>query len=279
MKRYVSRSTMNKFANLIFLLTALFFSLNTLGQNSDCERLFWDNMLDDALENCLKEEPDNERLQSYLGDIYKKKDEFDNAYKWYMLAADRRDPWTVIYRLDELIAKHGQMPKNLIQDARTKNRVAIFILGSLYRTGTYIEKDEKNAFESYSISAELGLPIAMYYLSLAYQSGMGVDENDALSDYWEKRAAYAGHPPAQEIYADHIYFDSFKSNDHEAFEMYLKAANEYMEYAQYRVGRMYNEGLVVKKDIEQAKYWLNEAVINNSEHATEYLIKNSELNE
>ncbi|EPW8574434.1 tetratricopeptide repeat protein [Morganella morganii] len=110
----------------------------------------------------------NEIAMSNLGMLYVDLEEYQKAFHYFKLSADKG-----FY-------------------------VAINNLGSLYRYGYGVKQDYTKALSLFQRAAELGSSSGLYNIASMYEKGEGVkqDDNKAI-EYYEKALA-AGHYPAQE---------------------------------------------------------------------------------
>lgn len=87
---------------------------------------------------------------------------------------------------------------NIIQRfAKEGDADAQYTLGTLYRSGTGVPKNEGKAFKWYQKAAEQGMADAQYNLGLMYASGDGVTEDNSIAVDWIFRAAQQGHKDAE----------------------------------------------------------------------------------
>ena len=140
--------------------------------------------------------------------------------------------------LDELLAKEAETHSPEIQ----------------CKLGEYYQKNNNSeeAFKWYSLAAEKGYPNAQYNLGLIYYNGEGVDTNYEKANELLTLAAQQNWcfedvlTKVQIGIADH-YFDEAEEDDdakfNEALKYYLLVANyenDYTDYAQNRIGRIYD---------------------------------------
>ena len=87
---------------------------------------------------------------------------------------------------------------NIVQRfAREGDADAQYTLGTLYRSGTGVPKNEGVALQWYKKAAEQGMADAQYNLGLMYASGDGVTEDANIAVDWIFRAAQQGHKDAE----------------------------------------------------------------------------------
>lgn len=90
-----------------------------------------------------------------------------------------------------------QYLKNSIQFKTTKNANAAYILGNLYLSGTFLEKDLKKADIYITIAANLNLPEALNSIGDGYYSGDIREKNIKRALYYYEKAARLGFGPGQ----------------------------------------------------------------------------------
>ena len=88
-----------------------------------------------------------------------------------------------------------------------------------------------------------------------------------------KEMALAGDPIEQFKYAQMIYTSS-NGDDKEAYEWFLKAAEQGNADAQRQLGTMYSRGDYVERDKKKSFYWSNLAA-NNGDPMAAYWVANS----
>ena len=110
--------------------------------------------------------------------------------------------------------------------------------------------------------AKKGNAEAEYKVGEMYETGFGVkkDKNEARS--WVTKAAHQGHETAKFklLYWDIEKNGVTKTNQSEAEALRAKA-NEGNPQAQYYVGKMYANGVGVRKNSDKAITWLNKAAL------------------
>ncbi len=135
---------------------------------------------------------------------------------------------------------------------------AQFELGQMYKLGSGVEVDNKQAVYWYRKAAIQGNPAAQFELGQMYYNdprGGGGREDDEQWIYWYRKAAEQGNPAAQfEVGQWYRYED-----DEQAMLLYRKAAEQGYPAAQVMLGEMYAFGDGVEKDNEQALCWYRKA--------------------
>ncbi|KAI8060062.1 hypothetical protein BC940DRAFT_312892 [Gongronella butleri] len=99
-----------------------------------------------------------------------------------------------------------------------------FMLGSYYAASKMAD-DQSKAFKHYQVAAAKGIPEAQYNVAMHYLKGLGV-----------------------------------QANAFNAVEFFTMAATQGFQIAQVNLANMYRYGNGIKKDIGQARHWLEKAV-------------------
>ena len=156
-------------------------------------------------------------------------------------------------------------------------------LGEKYEYGEGVEQDYNKALEWYTKGAENEDESAQYYLGLMYEKGNGVEKDDYNAYKWFSKAAKKGHAHAREKiflkaaqngdeeaqYILGVLYDSYGSPDYylKAAEWYLKAAQNGYAAAQYKIGWMYENDFCFNKDDNKAADWYLKAAKNGDAEA------------
>ena len=157
---------------------------------------------------------------------------------------------------------------------------SINLLGTMYYYGNGLKQDYEQAFTSFCIAAEKGEPYALLNLAECYELGKGtkIDIDEALNCYFElidekyeediKNKAFAelekypDNAKAQYYLSkqyDGLTISGSEPNPKKAAEFILKAAELGDTEAQYEIGKFYESGFGIEKDIGKAKKWLEKA--------------------
>ncbi|CAO3626016.1 unnamed protein product [Mucor hiemalis] len=179
---------------------------------------------------------------------------------------------------------------------------AQFRLGSMFLKGEEIEINLGQAFYWHHLASQGGHKEAMFQLGWAYRNGLGVAQNDQVSDGWFRRSAKLGYDPAKlefgmtylkklltqpnSTYRDFLEVAFFlkTSNYQEAGVClgYLHSAHRDLEAGDRYFGLDYNGGIanvmyelgmkyLLRKEDEdsfrQGLYWLEESGRRNHAHA------------
>ena len=143
-----------------------------------------------------------------------------------------------------------------------------FELGEQYRSGEGVRKNLKKAFFWYDKAAQQGKAVAMKYLGWCYEFGHGTRKDTEKAAYWYSQAlsqytieAEKGDAEAQYVVAsmNRSNYTGIRTDANKAFLWYNKAAEQGHEEAQRALGRCYEHGTIVPKNMEKANYWYAKA--------------------
>lgn len=129
-------------------------------------------------------------------------------------------------------------------------------LASCYLLGDGVDSDVQKRFLWNLKAARQGLLSAIDNIAGAYKNGSGTDKNLSLAIDWYTVAAEANYQFSQQSLAE-IYL-SYKEY-RQAFNWYLKAANQGSVESMYQVGCLYADGNGVTQDFVEAAKWLSKA--------------------
>ncbi len=138
---------------------------------------------------------------------------------------------------------------------------AQYYLAEIYAEGEVVAADHDKALQLVILSAESGYAEAQYNLGLGYLQGELVEPNKELAIHWFKQAMEQGYEDAEFELAN-IYCED---GNPEGVNMIIALAEEGYWAAQNQLAEMYEKGLHVEKDQEQAKYWKEKAGENTFE--------------
>lgn len=205
----------------------------------------------------------NVKAQSELADLYYEKKDYENAFRWAEMAAEKgfaeaQDKLGILYvnglgcNKDEVKAFEWFM-----KAAKQGHAGAQRNIGVCYDKGTGCTQDYVKAFEWYLKAANQGLAAAQYTIGYCYFHGEGCKQNNAKAFEWNMKAAKQGHAPAQNKVGNcYSKGEGCKQNYTKAFEWYMKAANQGDAYAQRNIGICYSIGKGCKQDYTKAFEWL-----------------------
>lgn len=152
-----------------------------------------------------------------------------------------------------------------------------FILGQFYYWGDsnyhYIESDKTKAAYWWNEAASQNYTRAYNNLGIAYKDGNGVEVDLRKAVHYLKLGAEAGEDFAQRNYGD-LFMEGVKIQIGSHKE--LKPGYDpryYDKYDLYAWKEVPDYEILIKKDIEQAKYWWKKAAAQGNEVAKERLQK------
>lgn len=184
---------------------------------------------------CYLKAPSCSIAQMFIGDLFYYgngvKQDYMEALDWYLKASD-----------DE--------PK------------ALYRIGELYLNGKGVNKDYTIAYELMKKAATFGVLEAQYNLGLLYHSGNGTFKDQTKAFQWFMISSK--HPISQLYVAMYYEHGIFKGN---AFEWYMKSANQGNANAQYWIGKYFNTGKGGMYDYDAAYDWFLKAAVQNDSHA------------
>ncbi|WP_448365973.1 SEL1-like repeat protein [Fluviibacter phosphoraccumulans] len=125
-----------------------------------------------------------------LGDLYLVAQRYEDAFRWYIKAAQRKHPLS-LHRLGLLyeggfgVAISYKEAFDYYQKAvDRKHPNATTRLGLLYERGLGVQQNYKMAFDLYQIAAERGCSEAYLSLAAMYKDGLYVDQSDEMAYTW-----------------------------------------------------------------------------------------------
>lgn len=157
--------------------------------------------------------------------------------------------------------------------AKQGNAEARNSLAYLYLEGEGVAKDEVKAFKLFKNAASAGNVNAQYQTGVCYETGCGCAKDFPKARLWYEKAAAQGDGEAMDRLGM-LYFngaDGFKKDPQQSFEWFLKAAGQGLPDSMYTVGCYYADGYGTKKDLLEAKKWLQLAKDNGHQTAAELL--------
>jgi TPR repeat protein len=146
------------------------------------------------------------------------------------------------------------------------------VLGSLYRDGRGITKDEQTAMLWYRKAAEQGNASAMLNIAKMYLDGIGMPKNNQLFVTWLRMAAEQGHARAQSaLGVSYLKGEVIAKDMQLAVAWFRKSAEQGDAFGQKNLAFMYAGGLGLTKDEQQAAVLLRMAAAQGDPEAQENL--------
>lgn len=230
-------------------------------------------------------EQGNTEMQFQLGEMYRMGDKKDTtrAFKYYKMAAEAGyEPAQFelgrMYQSVEEVKDYNEATKWLTLSAEQGNAWAQLDLGHLYQHNKKVRNFDE-AIKWLTLAAEHLAPASESLALIYYQIK---DKEKAL--YWAARSGANTLVRLGEEYLEHknqqgaeIFFsraaeedkefissiaDIYEENDYdqEAFEWRMRGVAEGVEEVKCLIGRMYEAGIGIEKDINQAFYWYARSV-------------------
>ncbi len=248
------------------------------------------------------------------------KENIDEALKWYKKSAEQgnNDAIEALKELgyesnDYLKRDTSKLDKNIITNLPdNENQETIEESIDLYNIGIqeYNQKKFFKAFDYFTKSAELGNPLAQYYLGRMYAEGQAVKQDFDEAIKWYRTSSIKGCEAAKKALKNieikiknNINIRQEKSTKQEkstiqedkkigpvelynlgiqdynqkkffkAFNSFTKSAELGHSLAQYYLGLMYAEGKAVKQNLEEAKKWFQKSSAQGNNDSIEALKK------
>lgn len=139
--------------------------------------------------------------------------------------------------------------------------LAQIALGNAYIQGPSDIQDFETAIKIFEHLASQNNAIAQYAMAICYAQGKGVTPNlDIAMEYLYKSAEQEYAVALTELASVYCSGNENVSQDfHKAMELYLRAAKQGFPLAQIAIGRMYENGWGIDKDLNIAKKWYKKA--------------------
>ncbi len=118
--------------------------------------------------------------------------------------------------------------------------------------GLGVEADTEKAFSLFKQAAELGDGNGRLYLAMCYRTGSGVQEDHKEADKLFRKAAENGDCGGQFRLAHSCFAGQTPCDNEETLRLSRMMANTGSSYAQFNLGVMYREGILVHQDLKEA---------------------------
>ena len=99
-----------------------------------------------------------------------------------------------------------------------------------------------------------------------YHNGRGVPKDDGKATEWYRKAAAQGHTLSKKILNAMGAAEAIQ-NEESPFDMFRKDAEKGNPQSMYIVGRYYEDGIGMNKDVESARIWYGKAAAAGNEAA------------
>lgn len=138
------------------------------------------------------------------------------------------------------------------------------------------EKEQyQTAIQLFEQAAQQGVLEAQYSLGLMYQDGIGVSQDTTKAQYYFEQAVQQGSQQAQ-THLNQIYYqqamEAFEKGEYATtYRLFKQLADQGVSDAQYNLGLMYQDGIVVPQNKTMAKQYFEQAAKQGSKQAQEAL--------
>jgi TPR repeat protein len=131
---------------------------------------------------------------------------------------------------------------------------------------------QKEVFELYARSAELGHIVAQYNLAMMYSNGESVYVDYQQAVYWFSKSASQDFPPAQYRLGEMYYFEKggLPKDLDKAVVLFRQAAELNDPDAQLNLAMLHATGDGLPLDTEKALHWMTQAYRGGNDTALEY---------
>ena len=202
--------------------------------------------------------------QYELGEYYRNKNEFEQAFLWYMKAAKAGYPLAQAW-VGNLLDWNGSLEKKPTEANEWYRKAvnqdidfAMYNLGLNYCSGCGCSKDYKEAIKLFNRAAQLGHALSCEKLGDLYRDGIGVSEDDPVKAYeWYKKGAELGRASSYAKLGD-LDKKVYQLYDR-AYKWYKKAAELGDAYSMNQLALCYDKGKGVEKDSVEAFKWYKKA--------------------
>ena len=121
-------------------------------------------------------------------------------------------------------------------------------------------------------AAQQGDPDAQAILGTMYKRGWGVERNDSQAYEWLEKSAKQGNKMAQNNLAGLYTRDNTQNNDEKALQLLHQSAEERNDVAaNFNLGVMYENGYGTAVDLKKAEYYFSKAAARGNKRAIEAL--------
>ena len=148
---------------LLCSLVLLSFSLSSQASEDECQKLFEDNLLQQAIAVCIQ--TNTSASQSILGEIYDQQGNANQAKHWW-----------------ELAARNGYQPaRNLLASKH-------YYGGSIFAKEPAWPQDYAKAFKIWQEDADNGIATSQFMIGIMHYEGQSVPQSNAQAWFWLKVA-------------------------------------------------------------------------------------------
>lgn len=148
-----------------------------------------------------------------------------------------------------------------LEDGRSHHQLHyILAMARMYELGLGVEKDYESALELFNLAASYDDSYALMILAFYYWEGTAVEQDVSKAIQYLWLSLLHGCEQSRVSLAEILESESTESAslDH-AYWLYLSAAKEGVQYAQWRLGNFYLNGIVVRSDLDKGFKWIFKA--------------------
>ena len=147
--------------------------------------------------------------------------------------------------------------EQLLKSAEQGDSGAQIVVGDAYTLGRVVASNAVEAAKWYRKAAEQTNAAGMFRIGSCLLTAHGVAKDEAGAFGWLLKSAEQDYAPSFAWVARSYEtgLGGFMTNFPEALRWYLYAANANDDWAQYRLGALYTEGLAIKRDGVEALKW------------------------
>ena len=152
--------------------------------------------------------------------------------------------------------------------AARNDRNALYLLGTLYYTGTLVDKNHALAAECFLRAARAGHPNAQRTVGALYENGIGLPKDPAKAFQWYTEAAKSNAPAALLALGNCYLSGTGTPRDlPKGFALIRQAAQAGLPDAQFRLAQCLETGTGTPADPKAANHWYTEAAKNGNPQA------------
>lgn len=152
------------------------------------------------------------------------------------------------------ISKAFEIHKSLADLGFAKS---LLYVGECYYLGENVPQDYAEAIRLFTEGSKYDNAICEYYLGECYSKGKGVQPDEVTALKWYKKAADHGHIISRDIVNDSK--NRALLEDATPFATFEKSARSGNAQSMYIVGRYYEDGIGIERDLNKAKEWYQKA--------------------
>ncbi|MBQ9260201.1 MAG: sel1 repeat family protein [Neisseriaceae bacterium] len=140
------------------------------------------------------------------------------------------------------------------------------------KTVAEIKEDYIRHLPEIQRAAQQGDPNAQAILGTMYKKGWGVERNDSQAYEWLEKSARQGNKMAQNNLAGLYTRDNTQNNDEQALRLFQQSAKDRNDVASnYNLGLMYENGYGTAVDLKKAEYHFSKAAARGHKRSQEAL--------